>query len=420
MQNWAESLTYSTADIVRPRTVAELSRVVTTHPQVKALGSRHSFSTCADTTGVLIDTRDLAAGIELDSDAGTVRVGAGTTYAELAVVLERAGRALPNLASLPHISVAGATQTGTHGSGPTNPSLASSVAAFDIVRADGEPETLTASHPEFDASVVGIGALGIVTSLTLATVPTFTVEQAVYEGIPWEAATAHWDALVSSAYSVSVFTTFTGPRIAQVWSKHRTGDPAGLDPADLGGRMSDVPLHPLPGTPATNVTRQMRQPGPWHERLPHFDAAFQPGRGDEIQSEYLLPAAAAVEAIEALRGIGHRIAPVLHISEIRTIAPDRAWLSPSHGRASVAFHFTWQRRPADVLAVVPLVEKALAPFTPRPHWGKVFTLDAETLRVAYPRLDDFAALAHRHDPIGRFGNTFLRDVLAPARGAVTP
>jgi xylitol oxidase len=407
MHNWAANVEYSTTDLRRPATVEEVRDVVTSSRRVKALGSRHSFNRVADTDGTLVSLDRLDVPIELDGDAGTVRVGAGTTHAVLAAELQRQGRALPNLASLPHISVAGAVQTGTHGSGVGNPALSASVAAVEFVRADGSLETVRRGDDRFEASVVGLGALGVVTALVLDTVPTFDVVQTVHSALPWRAALDRLDDVLGHAYSVSLFTRWTGDAVDQVWAKARIGDPVRLDLADLGGVPAEAAVHMLPDTAADAVTPQLGVPGPWLDRLPHFRANFTPSAGEEIQSEYLVPAEHAAAAIQALRAVGHRFADVLFVSEIRTVAADDAWLSPSGGRDSVAFHFTWRRMADEVLAVLPVVEEALAPFDARPHWGKVATLDHATLRERFPRLDDFAAHARSVDPDGRFRNDHL-------------
>lgn len=421
MKNWAGNVDYSTQDIRHPATADEVGRIVAEADaaggRIKALGSRHSFSTIADTTGTLIalDRMVLEPSVQSGPDGlpASVRVGAGSTYAQVGAFLAGQGLALPNLASLPHISVAGAIQTGTHGSGVRNGSLASSVAALEIVRADGRLEIVNQEHPDFAASVVGLGAVGIVTALTLRVQPHFQISQYVHEGLSWSAALANWAAIMASGYSVSVFTTFKGDDTHQVWSKRRLDvDGPELDLAALGAREATVALHPLPGVAADSVTGQLREPGPWNERLAHFRSEFQPSHGEEIQSEYLIPAEHAVAAITALRAIGSRIAPLLHISELRSVAADTAWLSPSYARDSLAIHFTWKPMPAEILSVLPLIEHTLAPFAPRPHWGKVATMSPAGLRRAYPRLDDFAAHVRQVDPAGRFENAYLKRVLA--------
>ena len=421
MKNWAGNVEYSTEDVRHPTTAAEVSLIVTAvdaaDGHLKALGSRHSFSTIADTAGTLValDRLVFEPTLQFDDDgsAVSVRVAAGSTYAQVGAFLAAHDLALPNLASLPHISVAGAVQTGTHGSGVRNGSLASSVLALEIVRATGQVEIVREHDPDFAASVVGLGAVGIVTALTLRVQPHFQVAQHVHEGLPWTAALANWAAIMASGYSVSVFTTFQGENTHQVWSKRRLDvDGPEFDLAALGATEALVALHPLPGVAADSVTAQLREPGPWNERLAHFRSEFQPSHGEEIQSEYLIPAEHAVAAITALRAIGNRIAPLLHISELRSVAADSAWLSPSYARDSLAIHFTWKPMPAEILTVLPLIEHTLEPFAPRPHWGKVATMSPARLRRAYPRLDDFAAHVRRVDPAGRFENAYLKRVLS--------
>ncbi|SCE44415.1 xylitol oxidase [Streptomyces sp. DvalAA-14] len=405
--NWAGNLTFSAARVHRPADLAELRAVVAAGRRVKALGSGHSFSDIADTEGELVELSALPAEIDLDSAAGTVRVAAAVRYAELARVLHAHGRALPNMASLPHISVAGSVATGTHGSGDANGGLATSVRALDLVTADGD--TRTFSHDSdgdtFDGAVVSLGALGVVTHLTLATVPAFQLRQRVRTGLELSDATEHFDAITGAAYSVSLFTDWRAPRFGQVWLKQLADAPE----ADLPWtRPADGPLHPVPGADPVHCTPQDGRAGPWHERLPHFRAGFTPSSGEELQSEYLLPRTNAVAALHALAELRATVAPVLQICEIRTVAADRLWLSPAHGRDTVALHFTWIKDPAAVAPVLTAVEAALAPLDPRPHWGKLFRTDPARIRAAYPRMADFLALAERTDPAGTFRNDYLR------------
>jgi xylitol oxidase len=160
--------------------------------------------------------------------------------------------------------------------------------------------------------------------------------------------------------------------------------------------------------PAVNCTRQLGVPGPWQERLPHFRSGFTPSSGEELQSEFLLPRRHAIDALHALAAVRDQIAPVLQISEIRTIAADELWLSPCHRQDTVAFHFTWIKDAHAVLPVITLVEERLAPFAPRPHWGKLFTVPPDVLRSRYERLADFQALARDLDPAGKFAGGFVR------------
>ncbi|MER5639131.1 FAD-binding protein [Kitasatospora sp. NPDC002227] len=396
LTNWAGNLAFGARALHRPRSVDELQELVRRSARLRALGSGHSFSTVADAEGDLVLLDGLPARIDLAPDARTVTVSAATRYAELAVALQAAGLALENLASLPHISVAGATASGTHGSGDRLRSLSSAVRSLEVIGADGELTTLT--HP---GAVVHLGALGIVTALTLAVVPTFDLRQYVHVGLALADYSTHLDEIHATGYSVSLFTDW-GSDTGRVWVKQLAdGSPGAAVP---GARPAEGPEHPVPGMPAVNCTPQLGVPGPWHERLPHFRPEFTPSSGAELQSEFLLPRAAAAAAVTELRALGARLAPVLHISEVRTVAADELWLSPSYGRASVAFHFTWKPDLAAVAPVLGAVERALLPLGGRPHWGKL----ALSARAAsgYERLPDFLALRRELDPDGKFGNRF--------------
>ena len=419
MKNWAGNLDYAAASVERPASVEELSELVASAPRIKALGSRHCFTDVADTAGVQVLLDRLPGEVALDSDRGVVRVPAGLSYGELARSIERSGFALHNMASLPHISVAGAVQTGTHGWGVANPGLASAVTAIELVRASGEAERLEeADGEEFFASVVGLGALGIVTALELAVEPTYRVRQQVFESLPWETALASFDEVAGDGYSVSLFTDYVGDTIPQVWRKVRddrgmAGDGGGPAPSSFHGAVPATrPRHPLPEMSAENCTEQLDVPGPWLDRLPHFRHEFTPSNGDELQTEYLLPRRHAADALRELRRLSPTLVPLLFVSEVRTVAADEFWLSPSYGQDRVALHFTWKPRQPEVEAVLPELEAALAPFGARPHWGKLFAADAVQLAAVYPRLRDFGDLAAKRDPEGTFRNAFLDRVLA--------
>jgi xylitol oxidase len=413
MKNWAGNLNYRAASIERPGTVDQLAALVADSARVKALGSRHCFNDIADTDGLQISLEALGGGPDVDTGRSVVRVGGGTSYGELARYLQRHGHALHNMASLPHISVAGAVQTGTHGSGVGNGSLATAVRAVELVRASGELVRLTEDDgDEFFAAVVGLGALGIITTLELAVEPTFQVRQQVYEELPWETALSDFDAIVSAGYSVSLFTDYYGDTVSQVWRKLREDGPeTGMQKDFFGATPASRPRHPLPEMSAENCTEQLNVPGPWLDRLPHFRHEFTPSNGDELQTEYLLPRSVAAEALGEMRGLSDRLVPLLFVSEIRTIAADRFWLSPSAGQDSVALHLTWKPRQQEVEELLPVLEQRLLPLGARPHWGKLFAADAATLAPLYPRFEDFRDLAAKHDPAGKFRNPFLDRVL---------
>ncbi|MEU9987343.1 FAD-binding protein [Streptomyces sp. NPDC048045] len=406
--NWARNITYAAREFHRPDTPDALRALVAGSAKVRVLGSGHSFNRIADpgADGVLVSTAALPPLIDVDGAARTVRVAGGVRYAELARTVHAHGLALPNMASLPHISVAGSVATGTHGSGVGNGPLAAAVREVELVTADGSAVSIGRGDEGFDGAVTSLGALGVVTALTLDLEPSYEVEQHLFTGLPL--AGLDFEAVAASGYSVSLFTDWRKPGFGQVWVKRRT-DQA---PVDFPwAAPATEALHPVPGMPAANCTQQFGVPGPWHERLPHFRAEFTPSSGAELQSEYLLPRPAAVDALCALDAVRSAVAGVLQTCEVRTVAADRQWLGMSHGRDSVALHFTWTEDVAAVLPVVRRVEEALDAFGPRPHWGKVFTTPPPVLRGRYPRLADFRALAHTLDPTGKFANAFVRDVL---------
>lgn len=410
LTNWAGNVAFAHTAVHRPATLDDLRRLVRDSPRIRALGSGHSFSRVADTDHALVRLDGLPPTLDLDPGSRTVAVAAGTSYADLSVALHRRGFALANMASLPHISVAGSCATGTHGSGDAQRCLAASVRALRMVGPEGDLLDLDrdADPATFPGAVVALGALGIVTRLTLDVEPAFEVAQRVYTDVPLETVSGELDAVFGAAYSVSAFTDWRGGT-ADVWLKHRTDRPAG---AWAGRTPADAPRHPVPGMPVASCTAQLGVPGPWHERLPHFRPDVTPSAGDELQSELFVPRAEAARAFAALRGLGDRIAPLLHVSEIRTVRGDDLWLSPAHGRDSVTFHFTWVKDPEAVVAVLAEVERLLLPLGARPHWGKLTTLAARDVVAGYERAADFGRLARRMDPGGRFRNAFT-DALFP-------
>jgi xylitol oxidase len=322
--------------------------------------------------------------------------------------LSAEGVALHNLASLPHISVAGAVATATHGSGDANGNLATAVVGLELVTSGGEIIEASRGEPDFDGLVVGLGALGAVTRITLEVKPAYEVRQRVFEGLRWEALFEHFDEITSSGYSVSVFTRW-GETTDQVWVKSRvTDEPEQVESHLFGAVAATVDRHPILGLDASSCTPQLGRAGPWAERLPHFRMGFTPSSGEELQSEYLFPRRYAVEAIEAVRTLADKIRPVLQVSEIRAVAADRLWMSMNYGQDTVGIHFTWKPERDAVEDMLVQLETALVPFEARPHWGKLFNADAEALAPLYERRPDFIRLVERLDPRGAFSNSWLK------------
>ena len=414
--NWSGNYHFRTDRVFTPSTVAEVQDAVRSVPHLRALGTRHSFNGIADSVTAQLSTLAIND-IQIAPDRKTVRVGAGIRYGELALALEAAGLALHNMASLPHISVGGAVATGTHGSGLGNGNLATAVNALQLVDAEGRLHTLSrAADPgRFPGAVVALGACGVVTHLQLAVQPTFRMVQTVYQNLAFAELEGNLDRIMDAAYSVSLFTDWQNSRITQVWLKQRlpANAPATHTPAPhfFSATLATTKLHPLSGQPAEACTGQDEHAAPWFERLPHFRLDFTPSSGDELQSEYFVPFNRAYEAIRAVEVLRDRITPLLHVSELRTVAADDLWLSMACGQPSLAIHFTWRSEWDAVLAILPEIEARLAPFNARPHWGKVFTMSPDRLSAQYPRLPDFRRLTQTFDPDGKFHNDFLRPFL---------
>ncbi|MGC5170941.1 FAD-binding protein [Microbacterium sp. DT81.1] len=407
--NWAGNLAYSATEIARPTSVEELADVLRGASRVRALGTRHSFNRIADTHSTLVSVSALPSVADIFADQRLVRVSAGTRYGDLAAELQAGGWALPNLASLPHISVAGAVATGTHGSGDRVPSLAASVARVEFVTPDGDLHSLKRGDADFEGAVVSLGALGVMVAIDLDIVPSFEIAQTVFEGLPWDGVLADLDAVTALGYSTSMFTTWRDADVVdQLWMKARV-DAGGTVPDEvLGARPAPQDRHPLPGVSAVNCTPQQGSAGPWLDRLPHFRMGFQPSNGEELQSEYLVPRRFAVEALGTLRSLAGRISPLLQVCEVRTVASDGLWLSSSYETDAVGLHFTWLPDQPGVEAFLPDLEAALAPFDARPHWGKLFV--RRDVGRLYPRWSDFAALRERFDPRGVLRNDWMAEL----------
>lgn len=412
-RNWAGNYTYRGA-VQRPSTIDEAASIVSGATRVRALGSRHSFTDIVDAEA-LIDLSGLDRPATFDADAGTVTVAGTATYADVAQVLRPHGAALHNLASLPHISVAGAIATGTHGSGTLLGNLATSVAGLELIQATGEVVRVDRRTPDFDGMVVSMGGLGLVTAVTLDVDFDYEIEQHVYGEVPLGLIAEQVEMVLGAAYSVSIFTTFAGDvdgQVAHIWLKRRTdGSDQSMTP---GPTFLDAPAammqhHPVPGHDGNVCTPQLGKPGLWADRLPHFRMGFTPSAGNEVQSEFFVEASAGSAALDSLREAAPSFANRLMVGEVRSIAADELWMSPHFERASIAFHFTWHA--GDNERAVSAVEEALAPFAPRPHWGKVFHADRFSAVSSYEMFDDFVEMTTRLDPHGVFRNEWWHRVL---------
>ena len=440
LRNWSENIRFESASVHAPRTVEALQEIVRASRKVRVLGARHSFNDAAaidgqvdvdgtqdvtgDTSWAYISLENLDAPVEFDHERGTVTCSGGITYGALCTRMHEEGVALHNTASLPHITVAGACATATHGSGDGNGNLATAVVGLEMVTADGELKRVTLSEDgeTFEGSVVGLGGLGVVTRMTLAMQPAYAMQQYVYEDLPSTALYDNFDAIMSGAYSVSLFPDWQEDKVNQVWFKHLTGPWKGTEngkatgpeqvdlglPSELyGSKAASTDLHPVPDFSTEGLTVQMGVPGAWHDRLHHFQIDSTPASGDELQTEYFVPRAHAVSALQAVEGLRDSFRSMLWISEVRSVAADRLWLSQSFGTPTIGIHFSWRKNWPAVREVMPVVEEALAPYEVRPHWGKLFSISPEKVQSAYPKMEAFKALLISTDPDGKFRNGYL-------------
>jgi xylitol oxidase len=415
LTNWARNYTYSTDNLHSLTSMEHVRKFVKKNDSLRVLGTRHCFNSIADSSAALVSLKAMDQVVALDAKTRTVTIEAGMSYGQLCPILHEKGFALHNLASLPHISVAGAVATATHGSGVKNGNLATAVSALEVVTANGDVLTLSRANDgdAFLGAVVNLGALGVVTKVTLDLQPAFTMRQAVYENLPLAELTEHFESIMSSGYSVSLFTDWRDKRINEIWVKRRvdSGETAGFEPVFHGAKLATKNLHPIAELAAENCTEQMGVPGPWYDRLPHFRMGFTPSSGKELQAEYFVARQNAVDAILAVERLRNQVSPHLLISELRTVDADSLWMSPCYKRASVAIHFTLKPDWDSVRKLLPVIEKELAPFHARPHWGKLFTVEPAQLQSRYERLTDFKALLKKHDPHGKFRNEFLARAL---------
>jgi xylitol oxidase len=412
LKNWAGNLDYSTGRLYAATSLEQVQGYVKNESKLKVLGTRHCFNNIADSKDGFLSLKPMDKVIALDPAKHSVTVGAGITYGELCPYLDSKGFALHNLASLPHISVAGACSTATHGSGEKNGNLATAASGLEMVTASGDVVNLSRERDKgtFLGAVVGLGALGVITKVTLDIQPAFLMRQYVYENLPLIQLKDHFDAIESSAYSVSLFTDWQKQRLNEVWIKSRVeeGQAFHATPEFFGATLATRNLHPIAELSAENCTDQMGAPGPWYERLPHFRMGFTPSAGKELQSEYFVPRQHAVEAILAVERLREQVSPHLLISEIRAIAADELWLSPCYEQPCVTIHFTWKQDWPAVRKLLPVIEKELAPFRARPHWGKLFTTSAAELKDIYKKMPEFVELCRKYDPQGKFRNEYLK------------
>ncbi|MBV6647958.1 MAG: FAD-binding protein [Cyclobacteriaceae bacterium] len=413
-RNWGRNITFKANDLKHPATIEEVRELMSTGSRKKGLGSTHSYNDIADSPKAQISLRKLNKIVAIDKSTSTVTIEGGARYEDIVVQLHVEGYALHNMASLPQITVAGACVTGTHGSGTDNGSLPTAVNGVEMCLPGGDMMYFSRDkNPDvFDGVVVNLGGIGLITRLDLEVMPTFDAFQNIYLDLPIKNVINHFDEIMASGYSVSLFTKWQNDIIDQVWIKQRSdGATTDFGTEFFGGSASDRNVHPIIDLSAESCTDQMGEIGPWYERLPHFKINAMPSAFDELQSEYFVPVSSAADAIQAIAGLGDLMAPHLYISEVRTIAADDLWMSPLYKRPSVAFHFTWKPHWPEVKKILPVIEERLSPFGVRPHWAKLYTMDPKQIRQSYDKFPDFLALLKTYDPTGTLRNDYLDRVV---------
>lgn len=408
MKNWSRNVEFQDLAYLQPSSLQELQEVIRENERIRVRGTAHCFNQIADTSAVSVNLSHMPEVIEIDGRVPSVTVSAGMTFGQLAPRLNQEGWALSNLASLPHISIAGSVATGTHGSGITNQNLANQILSLHVVLEDGTLKKISKGEELFDPLVVGLGLGVVVYKYEMKIEKTFNIRQVIYEEISRIELQRDFDSIMSSAYSVSYFTDWSNLGRGNLWCKFRASE---IIPDSIAGsKKANQKYHPIPSFNPEACTDQLEIPGPWHERLPHFKLEFTPSAGDEIQSEFFLDIKDASDAISALEKIASEIYPLLWISEIRTIAADNLWLSGSYHRTTAAIHFTWKRSDA-IYPLIKKIETLLSQFAYRPHWGKAFFARPDYLKRVFPQVDEFKKVIMGLDPSQKFSNSFTRDKL---------
>ncbi|MGI8791633.1 MAG: D-arabinono-1,4-lactone oxidase [Acidimicrobiales bacterium] len=429
-RNWAANQECWPTAIEHPASQAELSRLVTTAAAagttVKVVGSGHSFTDIACTAGYLIHLDRHSSILHIDREAMTVSVEAGVPLSRLNAALEEAGMALPNLGDIAYQTVAGAISTSTHGTGVRIGGLATQVIGLDIVTGDGSVIECSAdTEPDvFSAARVGLGAIGILSRVTLQCVPAFTL-RAIEQPMHMDKVFSNLDRYVEENDHFEFFWVPHTP-FAITKRNNRTDEP----PAGRGRWRTIRDKYLLEniafgvacrlGRMRPSLIPRLATAVPGSGRVEYTDKSFKifasPRWVHFYEMEYAIPREHVVEALNRLMAFvddsGLRIGfPV----EVRFTASDDIWLSTAHGRTSayIAVHVYQGTEYEPYLRGV---ESSMDDLGGRPHWGKMHFQTAETLAARYDHWDDFQAVRARVDPDGRFANAYTDRVLGPVSG----
>ncbi|SDO77422.1 D-arabinono-1,4-lactone oxidase [Actinacidiphila guanduensis] len=425
-RNWAGNVTARPRRVAAPASVDELAAVVRKAAEdglsVKAVGSGHSFTAAAATDGVLVLPEGLTAIRSVDRAAGTVTAEAGVQLRHLNALLAAEGLSLTNMGDIMEQTVAGATSTGTHGTGRDSGSIAAQIARLELVTADGSVLTCSAEeHPEvFAAARIGLGALGVVSAITFAVEPIFLLT-AREEPMSFARVTAEFDQLVAENEHFE-FYWFPHTEGCTTKRNNRSAGPRTPVPA-VRGWIDDELLSNGAFRAACALGRAAPAAIPGIARISsralsartYTDIPYKvftsPRRVRFVEMEYAVPREAAVAAVRELKSVVERSG--LRVSfpvEVRVAPADDIALSTASGRDSayIAVHMYRGSRYQEYFTAV---ERIMVAHGGRPHWGKMHTRDAEYLRSAYPRFEEFAELRQRLDPGRLFRNDYLRRVL---------
>ncbi|WP_405943781.1 D-arabinono-1,4-lactone oxidase [Streptomyces sp. NBC_00932] len=425
-RNWAGNVTARPAREVTPASAAELAdavrRAADEGLKVKAVGTGHSFTAAAATDGLLIRPGLLTGIREIDRAAGTVTVEAGTPLKRLNQALAREGLTLTNMGDIMDQTVAGATSTGTHGTGRESASISAQIRALELVTADGSVLTCSATeHPDvFAAARIGLGALGVVTAITFAVEPVFLLT-AREEPMGFDRVTADFDQLVAENEHFE-FYWFPHTGNCNTKRNNRSAGPA-APPGRVSGWIEDELLSngvfqaacslgkAVPATiPAIAKISSRALSARTYTDIP-YKVFTSPRRVRFVEMEYALPREAAVDALREVKAMVER--SPLRVSfpvEVRTAPADDIALSTASGRDS-AYIAAHVYRGTPHRAYFTAVERIMTAHGGRPHWGKLHTRDAAYLAEVYPRFGEFTAVRDRLDPQRLFGNDYLRRVL---------
>jgi L-gulono-1,4-lactone dehydrogenase len=425
-QNWAGTAAAEPARRYLPRTAESIADAVkeagSAGLTVRALGSGHSFTPAAATSGAALDLSGWTGIVTADAESGLVTVRSGTTIRALNAALDVLGLAMPNLGDIDAQTIAGAICTGTHGTGARLGGLATQVEALELVLADGSLVSCSATrHPEmFAAARVGLGALGVISTVTLRCVPAFTLA-ADERPMPLAEVTARFEEFAADNDHFE-FYWFPYGRNALVKRNNRVapggrGMPAWrrfweydvMENAAFGalcrtGRAVPALIRPLNRLAAATLSERS-----------YSDSSHRvfvtPRRVRFVESEYAVPRESVLDVLAELRrAVGRLASPVMFPVEVRVAASDDIWLSTGYGRrtAYVAIH---QYVGLPYQEYFRVFESIAAAVDGRPHWGKLHTLDAGRLASLYPRFADFLRVRDQADPERRFTNPYLDQVL---------